>query len=288
MTKSVVELRPLSGALGAEVIGVSMTEPPDDAIYRTLRDAWLQYQILLFREQQITVQQQIAFSRSFGPLYAPKTGKNIHPDHPEILVFSNIKVDGEYIGQSPARTGEGWHSDFFYMREPANGSMLRAEQAPPTGGETWFANMYMAYDSLSEATQHQIDGLQTTYSQVKSYTLLASTRMPLSEEEKRHLPDVTHPLARTHPETGRKALFAGMRGSLGATVDGMDEDASVAFLEDLRAFATLPQFTYCHWWRSGDVILWDNRCTMHRATMFDDSLGPRLCYRTTLAGEVPY
>ena len=288
MTSSVVELRPLSCALGAEVIGVSMTEPPDDALYQMLRGAWLQYQILLFREQHITVEQQIAFSHSFGPLFVPKFGNNIHPDHPEILVFSNIKVDGEFIGQSPARTGEGWHSDYFYMREPANGSMLGAEQAPPTGGETWFANMYMAYDKLSEATKRQIDGLQTTYSQVKSYTLLDSTRAALSKEEKQHVPDVTHPLVRTHPETGRKALFAGMRGSLGSKVDGMNEDESVAFLEDLRVFATQQQFTYKHQWRPGDVVLWDNRCTMHRATLFDDSLGSRLCYRTTLAGEVPY
>ena len=288
MTKSVVELRPLSGALGAEVIGVAMTEPPDDATYRTLRGAWLQYQILLFREQHITVPQQIAFSRSFGPHYVPKTGKNIHPDHPEILVFSNIKVDGEYIGQSPARTGEGWHSDFFYMREPANGSMLRAEQAPPTGGETWFASMYAAYEALPETTKLKIENLKATYSQVKSYSLIDPKRKPLGDEQARHLPDVTHPLVRTHLESGRKALFTGMRGSLGAMVEGLGPEQSVEFLEELRAFATQPQFSYCHQWRPGDVILWDNSCTMHRATLFDDSLGSRLCYRTTLVGEVPY
>ena len=174
------------------------------------------------------------------------------------------------------------------MREPANGSMLRAEQAPSEGGETWFANMYAAYEALPETTKLKIENLKATYSQVKSYSLIDPKRKPLGDEQTRHLPDVTHPLVRTHPESGRKALFTGMRGSLGAMVEGLGPEQSVEFLEELRAFATQSQFSYCHQWRPGDAILWDNRCTMHRATMFDDALGPRLCYLTTLAGEVPY
>ncbi len=288
MSVSTVGYRPLSDALGVEVVGLSMADPLDDGIYAELREAWLEKNILLFRDQLITIPQQIAFSRHFGTLHVSKSARRPLPGYPEILVFSNIKVDGEYIGQPPAETGEGWHSDFFFMREPANGSMLRAEQAPPEGGDTWFANMSLAYEALPKSKKRQIDGLCATYSQVKSYTQLDPNRKPLSEEKARHLPDVTHPLVRTHPETGRKALFTGMRGSLGATVEGMGADEGVEFLEDLRAFATQPEFIYCHRWRPGDAILWDNRCTMHRATVFDDSLGPRLCYRTTLVGEVPY
>ena len=166
--------------------------------------------------------------------------------------------------------------------------MLRAEQAPSQGGETWFANMYAAYEALPETTKLKIENLKATYSQVKSYSLIDPKRNPLDDKEARYLPDVSHPLVRTHPESGRKALFAGMRGSLGAIVEGMGAEESVEFLEELRAFATQPQFSYCHQWSPGDAILWDNRCTMHRATLFDDALGPRLCYRTTLAGEVPY
>lgn len=288
MTRSVIEFRPLSDSIGAEVVGVSMAESLDEKVYTELRDAWLQYQVLLFREQHITIQQQIDFSRHFGELFIPNSGRNIHPKHPEVLVFSNIKVNNKYIGQSPAVTGEGWHSDFFYMNKPATASILRAEEAPQNVGETWFANMYKAYDALPKIKRHQIDGLTATYSQARSFSLLDPSRRPLSKEEASQTPDVTHPLARTHPETGKKAIFAGMRGSVGAKVKGMGANQSVEFLEDLRSFATKLEFCYCHRWQPGDVILWDNRCTMHRASIFSDFEGQRLCYRTTIAGEVPY
>ena len=288
MTTTTLKFRILSKALGAEVLGVDTSEPPDDETYEALRSAWLEHQILLFREQHITLPQQIAFSRRFGELYVSPKRKRQENEFPEVGTFSNIKKNGEYIGQPPARTGDGWHSDLFYMEKPATGSLFRAEQAPLKGGETWFANMYAAYDALPDSSKQRIDGLRATYSEVKSWNVIDPELKPLTEEEKRHFPDVTHPLVRTHPETGCKSLFAGMRGSQCSIVEGMGDDESVAFLDDLRAFATQARFTYRHQWRPGDVMLWDNRCTMHKATIFDDSLGPRLCYRTTIAGEVPY
>ena len=283
-----IEFRPLSDALGAEVVGVDVSEDLSDETIAEIRTGWLQNNILLFRNQEMTRQQQKAFTQRFGTLMVSPNSRTRFPEHPEVLVFSNIQVDGEYIGSPPARVGEGWHSDFFYLKEPAGGSFFYAKEAPENGGETWFANMTKAYEALSEEKKSTLSVRRCTYSQIKTLQILNPELPPMTDEQKRALPDVTHPMVRVHPETGRTALFVGLRGTPACCVDGMKEGEGVEFLEELRSFATQPQFTYSHQWRPGDAILWDNRCTMHRATVFPDEIGRRLCYRTTIEGGVPF
>ena len=272
--------------LGAEVVGLDLRDPLDDGTFDEIHAAWLANGILLFRGQDLTRPQQIAFGRRFGELVVSGTGANVHPEHPEVLIFSNVKLDGKPVGQLPEDTGEGWHSDHIFMAKPPKGSFFYAEEAPPEGGDTWFANQTAAYDGLPEDMKKRLDGLTCTYSFYDSWPYLSPHRPALPPEVKEKLPPATHPLVRTHPETGRKALFAGMRGvSPADEVSGMSVDDGCALLEELRGFATQPQFVYRHHWLPGDAILWDNRCTMHRASVFDARLGRRHCFRVTIAGE---
>ena len=282
-----IEFQPLSKALGAEVIGVDVADDQSDETIAEIREGWLRHNILLFRGQDLTIGRQKAFAQRFGKFkISPQSNPRI-PEHPEVGVFSNIKVDGEYVGSPPANVGEGWHSDFFFLKEPAGGSFFYAKEAPEKGGETWFANMTKAYEALPEDKKIALVDRKCEYSQQKTLQILNPERPPLTDKQKRDLPDVSHPMVRVHPETGRTALFVGLRGTPACCVDGMEAQEGIEFLEDLRTFATQSQFTYAHQWRPGDAILWDNRCTMHRATVFPDELGRRLCYRVTLEGGVP-
>ena len=284
-----IEFRPLNEARGAEVIGVDVADELSDQTITEIREGWLKYNILLFRNQEMTMEQQKAFTQRFGVLTVSPNSRTRFPNHPEVLVFSNVKVDGEYIGSPPARVGEGWHSDFFYLKEPAGGSFFYAKEVPEEGGETWFANMTKAYEALPEDKKNALSARKCTYSQLKTLQILNPELSPLTAKQKRAMPDVAHPMVRVHPETGRKALFVGLRGTPACSVEDMAEDEGIEFLEGLRSFATQPQFTYMHQWRPGDAVLWDNRCTiMHRATVFPDELGRRLCYRTTTEGGLPF
>ena len=169
-----IEFRPLSDALGAEVVGVDVSEDLSDETIAEIRTGWLQNNILLFRNQEMTRQQQKAFTQRFGTLMVSPNSRTRFPEHPEVLVFSNIKVDGEYIGSPPARVGEGWHSDFFYLKEPAGGSFFYAKEAPEKGGETWFANMTKAYEALSEEKKSTLSVRKCTYSQIKTLQRLVA------------------------------------------------------------------------------------------------------------------
>lgn len=284
-----IELRPLSNALGTEVVGLDLCQPIGDDTFDEINAAWLANNILLFRGQTLTRPQQIAFGRRFGDLVLSRKGANVHPEHPEVLVFSNVEVGGKQLGQRPDETGEGWHSDQIFTEKPPKGSFFYAEEAPQEGGDTLFANQTAAYDALSDDMKVRLDGLTCTYSFYDSWPYLAPNRPPLPPEVREKLPPVAHPLVRTHSETGRKALYAGMRGvSPADEVRGMSVEEGCELLEELRSFATQPQFVYRHHWKAGDAMLWDNRCTMHRASIFDANLGRRHCYRVTIAGgDVP-
>ncbi len=283
-----VEFRPLCDALGAEVIGIDVTDDLPEQTIADIRAGWLEFNILLFRNQEMTMDQQRAFTERFGVLKCSPISRTRWPDHPDVIVFSNIIENGEYIGSPPSDVGEGWHSDFFFLEEPAGGSFFYAKEVPTNCGETWFANMTRAYEALPDDKKNSLVERRCTYSQIKTLQLLNPDRPPLTDKAKSELPDVSHPMVRIHPETGRSALFVGLRGTPACTVDGMKEDEGINFLEGLRTFATKSQFTYEHKWLPGDAILWDNRCTMHRATVFPDDMGRRLCYRTTTEGGVVF
>ncbi len=281
-----IETRPITDAIGLEILGVDLSQPVSDEDFNAIRQAWLKGTILLFRGQtRMTPAQHVAFSRRFGDLEIHHLKQYTLPDHPEIFVISNIKNEkGEYIGASGG--GRQWHTDSHFLARPSMASLLHAKEVPPVGGNTMFANMYAAYDALTDEMRERIKDLKVLVSRVKEYEGNYPTRPPLTDEEKAALPDVVHPLVRTHPETGRKALYVG--GNTSWEIVGMDFDEGRALLAELRTFATQDRFAYSHKWEVGDLVMWDNRCTMHSATMFDEQNHRRLMYRTTVAGDVPY
>ena len=283
-----VEFQPLNTALGAEVIGVNLGDDHSDRAIADLRNGWLRYKILLFRGQDLTVKQQSKFAQRFGKLKIDPQSYPQNTKYPEVICFSNIKVDGKNIGARPDRSfGDAWHSDFSYLIEPAGGSLFYAKEVPERGGDdTWYTNLTKAYDALPEDMKIKINNRRWGYSHSLTKERHAHDYKP--ENKKCELPDVKHPFVRIHPETGQKVLFVGILDTREASVDDMSKEEGTKFLEELKSFATEPQFTYAHKWQPGDCILWDNRCTMHRGSIFPDTNGRRLCYRVTLEGGKPY
>lgn len=281
-----IEIRPLAVALGAEVIGADLARYEDDAQFACIHEALLRYSVLAIRDQHITPPQHIGFSRRFGELDIHVLSEYLLPAHPEILLISNKQVDGRPIGLRDA--GNEWHTDLSYKERPALGSLLYALEIPPTGGDTLFASLYAAYDGLPAEMQARLVGLKAvhTYAQYheRSQGKGRGTRRALSEAQKAEVPAVSHPLIRTHPETGRKALYVSPGLMVG--VEGMDETAGRALIEELSAHATQRAFVYRHCWRLHDVVCWDNRCTIHLATGYDPAY-TRHMHRTTIKGDRP-
>ena len=286
-----VEVCPFDSALGAEIRGVDMSSPLSaedaDAIYA----AWLDHLVLLFRGQTLTDEQLIAFSRRFGDLEFPPTKllklkKGIEQKSeipPEINVISNVKENGKAIGQLGA--GEAaWHTDSGFVEQPPKGSILYAIEIPLEGGNTSFLNMYAAYEMLAPALKERIAGRRAKHD--PSYTSVGVRRADFDEvSDVSRSPGPLHPIVRTHPETKRKALYLGRR--LNGYVDGMTVAESEALLDEIWAHTAQPRFVWEHRWKVGDVVMWDNRCAMHRREAFDDSVR-RILHRTQLKGDRPY
>src|SRR6266496_418946 len=274
-----IELRPITDTVGTEVLGVDVTQPISARDFDRIYQAWIDTTILLFRGQKMTPKQHVGFTRRFGEVATYTRSQFAAENYPEILVLSNITRDGKLIG-SPV-SGRVWHSDGHYLDKPPAGSMLYAIEVPPEGGDTWFANMYAAYEALPKSVRRRIDDLKVVISRVQSRPYNYPERTPLTEEEKAAWPDMPQPMVRSHPVSGRRALYAG--GSVPWRVVGMSEEESVPLVTYVQEFSVRPQFTYCHRWRQGDIVLWDNRSAMHRATTYDSTRYRRLMHRTTVA-----
>jgi len=273
-----IEFRPLSFALGAEVLGLSLQSPITDADWESVHQGFLQYGVLLIRGQSISREQHIAFSRRFGALDEHKSlPMDRDATFPELLMVTNDqKSDG-----SPSNsryTGQMWHSDMSFTLAPALGSLLRAVEVPPVGGDTLFANMYVAYDALSQRMQEMIEGLNGIHhSERKNSGLSASWE----KENQRLNPPVAQPVVRIHPETQRKALYIGEKVKC---FEGMTQEESQPLIDFLVRHATRPHFVYRHSWQAGDLLIWDNRCTSHLALGDYDPRYRRHLERTTVLG----
>lgn len=282
-----LEIRPLSDALGAEVQGVDLAAPLDDRTIAEIRRHWLDHGILLFRDVQWTPAQHVAFTRRFGDLHImPGLGHDVstnHPDHAEIMVVSNVKRNGTPIGLR--RAGWGWHSDGEDKKLPNMGSLLHALKVPPDCGDTSFANTYKAYEALPQETRARIEGRLGRFSRAERHSANYPNLPPLTAEEIATRPDIWHPVTRTHPETGRTALFI---GRWAVEIEGIPRAEGETLIEELTSHIVKPEFTYTHRWREGDAILWDNRCTQHCAQPFDDERYERHMQRTTLEGDTPF
>jgi len=280
-----VSITPLRGRFVAEVGGVDLSSPIDDATFARIHDAFLDHSILVFHDQHLTNQQHIDFSRRFGELEIHTAKHWLLPDQPEILVLSNR---GEKGTKPIVNGGAFWHSDITYKTRPPLGSLLYALEVPPEGGDTLYADMYAAYESLDEETKARIEDLHAIHRYADRYARMAredKDRPALSAEQLAEVPDVEHPVVRTHPETGRKALFVNEGFTVG--IVGMDDEEASALLEHLFEHSTRPELVYRHRWRAGDLVIWDNRCTMHSATDYDLRY-TRAMHRTTICGDVPH
>jgi taurine dioxygenase len=277
-----VSVRPGGAALAAELSGVDLRHL-SEADFAAIHRAWLDHLVLLFRAQTLTDDDLIRFSRRFGELdWAPiqENGRRFVEGRPEIYIVSNVIENGVAIGSLGA--GEAvWHTDMSYLDDPPKASMLYAIEIPATGGNTGFSNMYRAYESLPEALKRQLVGLRIKHD--GTYNSGGYVRQGVSPtDDPRQAPGTYHPIVCTHPETMRKCLYLGRRRN--AYIEGFDLARSEALLDEVWSYATRDELTWYNNWRVGDVVLWDNRCTMHRRDPFDAS-SRRIMHRTQMKGS---
>jgi len=277
-----IEIRPINGRFGAEIIGLDLSHDLPEAEFRRIEQAWFDASFLVFRDLVMTPGQHIAFTRRFGPLHIMTPLHYNHPDHPEVMVLTNLEDGGKPLGIR--RAGMGWHSDGEDKRLPNAGSFLYAHVVPPEGGDTLFADMYAAYETLPDTMKQRISGKRARFSRVDMHHVHYPHEPALTDQQKRERPDVYHPLVRTHPRSARRSLYI---GRWARDVEGMDPGEGRALIEQLFAHASGEQFVYRHQWRRHDAVLWDNRCMLHSATPFDEARFTRLMHRTTLEGDVP-
>jgi taurine dioxygenase len=277
-----IEIVPTDATVGAEIVGVDL-KAVDDALFSRIHRAWLDHSVILLRGQALGDADLIAFSRRFGDLdLAPiqETGRRFVEGMPEIYVVSNVLVNGEPIGSLGA--GEAvWHTDMSYLELPPKASMLYALEVPPSGGNTSFCSMYGAYHALPSKLKARIDGLRIKHD--GTYNSGGYVRQGVTPtDDPRTSPGAIHPLAPIHPETGRRMLYLGRRRN--AYIVGLELAESEALLDLLWSYVERPELCWEHAWRVGDLVLWDNRCTMHRRDPFDPS-ARRVMHRTQVRGE---
>jgi taurine dioxygenase len=262
-----ISFTPIGGALGARVHGIDLARPVDDATVARLREAYLQFCVLLFPDQgHITPQQQLAFARRWGEVILTPAPDKCHPDCPEILVLDTH-------GEKPVT--DMWHSDITMEPVPPLGSFLLA-RVVPVGGDTIFANQYLAYEALSDGMKRMLDGMRAWHT--------GDVFARNGNYDPASFPRSLHPVIRTHPETGRKALF--VNAVYTTCFEGWTEEESRPLIDYLCAHAVQPNFTFRHQWTVGDMLMWDNRCLQHFAVA-DYGSQPRTMHRVTIKGDKP-
>ena len=283
-------VNPLSPVLGAEITGLDIAQPMGENLAKDIRQSWLDAGgLLVIRDQTLTTEQHIQFSRHFGPLFgAPgetplqeTVSRYLHPDHPEIYRVSNRVENGKPKGRAGA--GTYWHSDVSFKQRPASASIMHAIEIPDIGGDTLFCNMTAAYEALSGAMKEMLAPLHAHH----DFAQTAATQFAkpvVIEEDLKGDNRAIHPVVRTHGDTGRKSLYVNPGMTTG--LDNFDDEESAVLLGFLFDHATQPEFTFRHHYRQGDVVMWDNRSLMHYA-INDYGDQPRYMERTTSVGEKP-
>ena len=274
--------RPVTENFVAEVTGVDLAQPLADAAYARVLEHFHRYRIVFFRDQRITPEQLAAFGARFGTLEVHHLPDHLMRELPQVRIISNEIKDGKALGA--ARAGMYWHSDLSYKPRPALATLLYGIECPPVGGNTEFADMVAAYAALPEALKARIKGRTTIRDRSYRYNEFYPNRPPLTPEQIAAVPPVEHPMVRVHPETGELALYISA-GSCSHIV-GMDVEEGRRLLRELEAFATRPQFVYSHRWQKGDLVVWDNRVTLHCATTCAPPYR-RTMQRVQASGEQP-
>jgi taurine dioxygenase len=289
-----IAIRPLDRAIGADIGNVNLAAL-DDATFRMIEAVWLDRLVLRFRDQDLSDADLMNFSRRFGALdrVPTRAAGQVSTDDPRlaiapearefVTVISNVKIDGKSIGNL-GNYESHWHTDMSYGDVPPMASALYGIEVPPSGGNTSFANMYAAYEGLDEETKQRIAELKCVHD--ASRNSVGELRRGFEEvTDPRQTRGAVHPIVRTHPATGRKCLFLGRRRN--AYVVGLPVEESEALLERLWAEASRPEYCWTQVWSKNDLVIWDNRCAMHRRDAFDGNYD-RVMHRTQICGDKPY
>lgn len=274
--------------IGTEVRGIDLSRPLPAQQLARLEAIWMEHPMLVFPAQTITDEQQIAFARNFGELEIHPSVAHRSSRHPEIYRVSNVDEKGDIL---PSESSEWqymeltwlWHTDSSFREVPSKGSILHGITVPAEGGDTLFANMYAAYDALPEGMKQRIATLRVSHSH--DAIIARSAKLSARQDKGKYaeLPAVEHPLVRRHPVTGRRSLFLSPHTMAG--VVGLPDAEGLALLDELTRHATDERFVYRHKWRKDDVIMWDNRCTMHAVMPYDSVNQRRIMHRTTIVGD---
>jgi taurine dioxygenase len=272
-----IGVRPLSASIGAEIVGLDLSQPMSDALFAKVLDTWHRNLVVLFRDQQLSEDDQVRFGARFGPPAVSHT-KRFTTKNPAVMLISNIRENGQMIGALP--DGEmHFHSDQCHQERPAMASMLYALEVPGKGGNTLFANGYKAYETLPESIKKRIEGRKA----LNAYDYEAAA-MHRGTRLREGIPSCWHPAVRTHPATGKKALYVNRLMTI--AIEGMPQEESDRLLGMLFDHQEQLQFVYEHVWRPHDLLLWDNRCALHARTDFS-AAERRLLRRLTILGEKP-
>jgi len=278
-----LRIQPLTPALGAALPEVDLSAGIDQAAFDAVYHALLRYQVLLFGPLDLPPGRQVEFARRFGEVQVHVMNQYHADAHPELYRLSNLDERGEPNGKHPDKGTLAWHTDGSWQRRTGQVTIIYGEVVPEQGGETHFCDMYGAYERLSPVWKERIAGLRAVHNLDFSRTRRHGEQ-PMTAEQRAAVPPVDQPIVRTHPDTGRKCLYLGDHAEY---IQGMDYDAGRALIDELNTLAVHPDLTYEHRWVPGQLIVWDNRCVMHRATEYNPATQRRVVRRCTVIGEVP-
>ena len=278
-----LQLRPLTPHLGARLLNVDLREAIDDETFQAIYAALLRYQVLVFGPQEVPPQCQIEFARHFGEVQIHVMNQYHANAHPELYRLSNLDEQGNPNGRHPDKGTLVWHTDGSWQKVTGQVTLIYAEVAAGAGGDTHFCDMYGAYEKLSPQWKQRIANLRAVHNQDFSRTRRHGEQ-PMTEAQRKAVPPVDHPIMRTHPDSGRKCAFLGDHAEY---IVGMDYDTGRALIEELNALLIHPDLVYEHHWQPQQLIVWDNRCLLHRATHYDPATQRRVIRRCTVLGETP-
>jgi taurine dioxygenase len=276
-------VRPLTPKLGAEISGIDLARDLDPALFASLYQAFLRYQVLVFPPLDLPPASQVAFARRFGEVQVHVMNQYHADGFPELYRLSNLDEHGRPSGNHPDKGTLAWHTDGSWQRVTGQATIIYGEVMPASGGETHFCDMYGAYERLDASWKARIAGLRAVHSLDFSRNRRHGED-PLTEAQRLAKPPVDHPIVRTHPESRRKCLYLGDHAEY---IFGMPYEAGRALIEELNALAVQPDLSYEHRWKTRELIVWDNRCVLHRATAYDAATQGRVIRRCTVLGEVP-
>ena len=277
------EVRALTPNLGAELIGVDLARGVDDQVFAAIYEAFLRYQVLLFGTQELPPGRQVEFARRFGPVQIHVMNQYHADGYPELYRLSNLDANGNPNGRHPDKGTLVWHTDGSWQRVTGQATIIYAEVVAGKGGETHFCDMVGAYDRLTPVWKQRIEKFRAVHNLDFSRTRRHAEE-PMTEAQRNAVPPVDHPIVRTHPDTGRKCLYLGDHAEY---ILGMDYAAGRELIEELNALAIHPDLTYEHRWTPHELLVWDNRSVLHRATSYDPATQKRVIRRCTVLGETP-